>query len=169
MLVRIFVFIITFVVLTGCSSRGVISLTSYDAWFEGDKVQYVVTDVSDKDIAELFKANYAPRLRDAIPKYPKPPEVKTALERVYVFIDNSQENSVFPSIPQPLGPLSQDQSYSPLWLMYAVEWDVPSFAKTLTSEEAILKAEEAGLLRVTRTDIVINCPVVGVYGSVFLQ
>ncbi len=137
-----------------------ITLPLFYAWYNGEEVAYVTTDVSDRDIARLKNANYAPRLRDAIPKYPKPPQVKTALERVYSFPNNEQTHTVFPSAPEPLGYLSEDRRYSPLWIMYAVVWKDPSQARELKSEEAIFVAEEEGLVTIERTDVVLNCPVI---------
>ncbi|WOD09120.1 hypothetical protein [Marinomonas sp. GJ51-6] len=41
-----------------------------------------------------------------------------------------------------------------------VVWDDPSKAYELTSEEAIFVAEDQGLVTITRTDVVLNCPVI---------
>ena len=130
------------------------------AWYNGEEVFYITTDVSDREIAKLKNANYAPRLRDAVPHYPKPPHVKTALERVYDFPNGEQDRGVFASVPAPLGPESRDPHYSPLWLRYVVKWNDPSQAYELTSEEAIFVAEDQGLVTITRTDVVLNCPVI---------
>ena len=137
-----------------------VSLPLFYAWYNGEEFAYVTTDVSDREIAKLKGANYAPRLRDAIPKYPKPPQVKTALERVYSFPNNEQTHTVFPSVPEPLGHLSEDRHYSPLWLMYTVVWKDPSKARELKSEEAIFVAEDEGLVVIERTNVVLNCPVI---------
>ena len=45
-------------------------------------------------------------------------------------------------------------------LMYVVVWKDPSKATELTSEEAVLTAEDQGLVTIERTDIVLNCPVI---------
>jgi hypothetical protein len=129
-------------------------------WHNGEEVLYMTTDVSDREIAKAKNANYAPRLSDAVPNYPKPPQVKTALERVYDFPNKEQNRGVFASVPTPLGPLSDDQQYSPLWLMYTVVWKDSNQAYELKSEEAIFKAEEQGLVTINRTNVVLNCPVV---------
>ncbi|WP_250655392.1 hypothetical protein [Alkalimarinus coralli] len=42
-------------------------------------------------------AKYAPMLYDAIPRYPKPPQVKTILERVYAFPKGVGNNEVIGS------------------------------------------------------------------------
>jgi hypothetical protein len=79
---------------------------------------------------------------------------------VYAFPNKEQAWSVFASVPQPLGHLSKDTHYSPLWLMYVVVWKDPIQAQELTSEEAIFVAEDQGLVTIERTDIVLNCPVI---------
>lgn len=149
--------------LSACSSldkNPEYSLPMLSAWYNGQMVNYVTTDVSDANMAREMGANYAPRLRDAIPEYPKPPRQKTVLERVYGFPEGEQPNNVFGSAPSPVGYNSTDEQYSPVWHMYWVKWVDPNQAKVLTSEEAILDAEELGLVTIERTDIVVNCPIV---------
>lgn len=136
-----------------------ISLPMLGGWYEGSKVYYLTTDISDKELAAEMGANYVPRLEDAIPEYPKPPTVKTVLERVYVFPDKDQP-SILASAPQPVGPNSTDHQYSPIWLVYEVRWNNPANQKEITAEEPLLAAEEKGLLTITRTRKVVNCPIV---------
>jgi len=169
MLRQYFLWIVV-MLLSACSGRPaldiaptsvqLVSFPILHAWHEGKEVLYITTDVSDQAVAKAKNANYAPRLRNMIPQYPKPPQVKTALERVYAFPNQEQTWSVFASAPEPLGYESDNPHYSPLWLMYAVVWKDPSKAKELTSEEAILTAEDQGLVTIERTDIVLNCPVI---------
>ena len=170
-------FLICFIIaLSGCASiyptsgseqstQPTISLPLLKGWYLDKEVFYVTTDVSDPDMAEMFSANYVPRLYDALPDYPKPPGVRTVLERVYTFADGSQPNNVFASIPEPLGPASQDEQYSPVWIVFMVEWIDKTAAKELRSEEAIQRAKRKGLVKVTRTDVVVNCPIVGYDGK----
>lgn len=99
-----------------------------------------------------------------MPSYPKAPGTLTVLERVYKFPAGEQD-AVFASAPVPLGPQSHDTAYSPLWLVYAVKPKVSSGYRALTNETAILDAEEAGVLTVERTDIVINCPIIATASS----
>ncbi|OZG75355.1 hypothetical protein BTA51_02945 [Hahella sp. CCB-MM4] len=153
-------------VLSGCQSLGqynggkeTITLPLVQGWFEDQKVYYITTDVSDHDMAVKMNAVYAPRLRDALPSYPKPPGLKTAIERVYRF-PGTNFKSVFPSAPEPFGPQSENTHYSPLWLLYEVHWNPGTAPHQLTSEEAILEAEEQQLVTIHRTDIVVNCPIV---------
>lgn len=148
--------------LTGCAATSTpkqATLPLQNAWFDNEVVYYVTTDVSDQAMAKQMGANYVPRLRDAIPSYPKPPRQKTVLERVYGF-PNGEQRNVFPSAPTPVGYQSTDTAYSPLWLMYLVTWVQPERAYELKSEEALLDAEVKGLVKIERTDIVVNCPIV---------
>lgn len=157
--------------MSGCAvfdAQKTVSLPVFSAWYEGQLVNYITTDVSDPQFARMMKANYAPRLQDAIPSYPKPPEVKTVLERVYAFPNQEQSNNVFASIPSPLGYQSQDENYSPLWLMYMVTWRELDQVIELRSEADIFRAEAKGWVDIERTNVVVNCPVVSNDGTHFL-
>jgi hypothetical protein len=112
-------------------------------------------------------ANLTPRLSDGLPNYPKPPDQKTVIERVYAFTNNPQ-NKVFSSAPYPIGPASADRHYSPIWLAVNVTWSAKAVQKTLTSENDILAQEEAGALTLERTTILLNCPIVGSAAGGFL-
>ncbi len=156
-------------VLTACSSHDIAPnsavLPAFQAWYEGQRVWYITTDVSDRGMARQMNANYVPRLQDAIPPHPKPPGMRSVLERVYGF-PGKEQGSVFASIPRPLGPDSEDKSYSPLWLMYEVNWKPGFNVEELRSEEAVLAAEEAGKVNLVRTTVVVNCPIVAAPGDV---
>ncbi len=137
-----------------------ISMPASIGWYKDARIYYITPDISDAGMGQMTGANYAPRLRDAVPSYPKAPGTLTVLERVYKF-PGGEQDAVFASAPEPLGPQSHDTAYSPLWLLYTVKWKNTSGRKpALTNETAILNAEEAGELTVERTDIVINCPIV---------
>ena len=151
--------------LSGCAASGgirrpvTIAMPVSLGWYSGERVYYITTDITDPPMARGAGVNLALRMRDAIPTYPKPPEQKDVLERVYKF-PNGEQDAVFASIPNPIGPLSSDAQYSPLWILYAVRI-VGGDSELLSSEEAILAAQDAGKVMVTRTAIVINCPIVG--------
>ncbi|WLQ16597.1 hypothetical protein O5O45_11765 [Hahella aquimaris] len=157
--------------LPGCAGQGYtnahnayINLAVHPAWYDGERVYYITTDVSDQDMAEKMQANYAPRLKDAIPDYPKPPQVRTVLERVYR-IRNFEQPSIFPSAPEPLDSQSVNMQYSLLWLMYEVVWKAGVTPVELKSEEQVFVAESQGKLEIHRTDIVVNCPVAPYQGE----
>jgi hypothetical protein len=128
-------------------------------WHDGHRVHYVTTEASDRATAEKLGATYAPRLSMALPEGTKTPGQRHALERIYKVTNHAQGN-VLPSAPAPVGPLSSDASYSPLWRMFLVTWKVAAEVRELRSEEEILSAEEAGQVSVAATGIVVNCPVI---------
>jgi hypothetical protein len=124
------------------------------AWFDGAKVEYVTTDVSDPAMAQALGVNYAPRLADAIGGAGQ----KSLVERVYMFAPGEQLN-VFQSAPRPTGGKNADAGYSPLWRAVGVQWIKPEAKRVLTSEEAILRAADLGEVRLDVTRVVVNCPI----------
>jgi hypothetical protein len=127
-------------------------------------VYYITTEISDLTMARNGGITYAPRLSDAVPEYPKPPELHTVLERVYKFPAGEQD-AVFASIPTPPGPGSSDSAYSPLWLAYLVHWQGQAHPHLLATEQEILAAADNNEISVVRTSIVINCPIVWTEGG----
>jgi hypothetical protein len=124
------------------------------AWFDGKRVDYVTTDISDSSMAQMMGANHVPGLAAAL----KLPPGSSILQRVYKFADEDQIG-IFQSAPQPIGAANLDRSYSPLWRVVMVKWRDPANKRELKSEEELLAAEERGQVTLTITDIVINCPI----------
>ncbi|HEY1132180.1 MAG TPA: hypothetical protein VGF12_22425 [Roseateles sp.] len=134
-----------------------VSLPLKEAWFEGQIVHYVSTDISDPGIAKKQGINYVPALADTL-KQGMP------VERAYKFPGDEQA-TVLPSIPRPVGGSNADPTYSPLWVLVMVRWKPGVTPRTLTSEEAVLAAEDKGEVELTRTKIVANWPVVRARGA----
>jgi hypothetical protein len=149
--------------LGGCahtaSGARTVSLPLQQAWFEGRLVGYISTDVSDPEMARSMGLNHVPQLAAAAAPPGSPPGTRSAIDLVYKFPGGEQLN-VFPSAPQPAGGGNGNRSYSPLWLMVLAQWQPGHTVQTLRSEEAVLAAAERGALRLTRTTVVVNCPVV---------
>lgn len=124
------------------------------AWFEGQIVEYVTTDVSDRAMAEAQGINYVPRLSGAAALR----GAQALTSRVYKF-PAGEQIAVFQSAPNPAGGRNADLAYSPLWRLVTVRWQRADAVTELKSEEAVLAAEERGELALEVTDIVINCPV----------
>lgn len=134
-----------------------VTLPLKEAWFEGQIVHYVSTDISDPGIARKQGINYVPALADTLkPGMP--------VERAYKFPGDEQA-TVLPSIPRPVGGANADATYSPLWVLVMVRWKPGATPRTLTSEEAVLAAAEKGEVELTRTRIVANWPVVRAGGA----
>lgn len=153
--------------LTGCASttsapagvQGSVTLPLQTAWFDGQKVRYVTTDVSDADVARAKGANFVPRLRDLIVAAAGSPLRGVPVERVYS-IEGFAQPTVFPSVPSPVGAGSTSRAYSPLWHMVKVVWQPGRIPRELRSEERVLDAEELGDVKLVLTEVILNCPVV---------
>ncbi|MFT7774776.1 hypothetical protein [Roseateles sp.] len=142
---------------TSWAADGEITLPVKEAWFEGQIVHYVSTDISDPGIASKQGINYVPALADTLrPGMP--------VERAYKFPGDEQA-TVLPSIPRPVGGGNADATYSPLWVLVMVRWKPGVTPHTLTSEEAVLAAQDKGEVELTRTKIVANWPVVRARGA----
>ena len=133
-----------------------ITLPLKEAWFEGQVVHYVSTDISDAGIARKQGINYVPALADTLKSGP--------VERAYKF-PNEEQATVLPSIPKPVGGANADANYSPLWVLTMVRWRPGSTPHVLKSEEAVLAAEDKGEVELTRTKIVANWPVIRAGGA----
>ena len=146
--------------------EGSLPLPLLRGWFDGEEVLYLTTDVSDAAVAREQQANFAPRLADALGPSPKRPGQPSAVDKVYA-VTNFAQGSVFASAPQPVGPRSLDTAYTPLWRMLTVTWVAGRTPHTLTSQEQVLAAAEAGTVTIATTDVVLNCPIVhrGPHGS----
>jgi hypothetical protein len=143
-----------------------VTLPLQTAWFEGRKVRYVTTDVSDADVARAKGANFVPRLRDLVVA-PGNPLRGMPVERVYS-IEGYVQPTVFPSVPSPVGAGSTSRAYSPLWRMVKVVWQPGRTPRELRSEESVLDAEERGDVKLVLTEVILNCPVVGLDGELSL-
>lgn len=153
--------------LAACSSPGGVAqahLPLQQAWFEDQAVFYVTTDVSDAQVAQAKDANFAPLLAQALQDSTGRAAGRAGgTARVYGFV-NFRQASVFASAPAPVGPGNRSMSYSPLWQLAEVRWNRPDQARELRSEEAVLVAQEQGLVTVTPTRVVLNCPIVSIPG-----
>ena len=123
------------------------------AWFDGRKVEYITTDVSDAAMAQMLGVNHVPRLADALPGQGR----RSVVERVYKFAGGEQI-SVFQSAPSPTG-TTTTSAYSPLWRVVMVRPLRAAGRLELQSEEQVLAAAERGDVALEVTDIVINCPI----------
>ena len=139
---------------TGAGLAPTVSLPLNQAWVDGQKVEYVTTDISDPAMAQALGVNLVPRLAQAIAA----PGSASVLERVYKFSDDAQI-TVFQSAPSPTGPGNADRSYSPLWRMVLVKWLRKDAVRELKSEEEILRAVDDHELSMELTQIVVNCPI----------
>jgi hypothetical protein len=74
---------------------------------------------------------------------------------IWVFTNGaSGQRNVIDAVPG-------DKAYSPLWQVNRVTWADGSTPRVLRSRSEIQQAAAAGELRIARTSVVVNCPVLG--------
>jgi hypothetical protein len=122
-------------------------------WYKGEIVYYIRIDTSDQATAQQQGLNRALTLENVLSSQPR------SYDDIYTFTNFTQFN-VIPSVPTPVGYQNTDPNYSPLWQLSNVSWNSGSKPRTLKSEEEILQAKSNGEVTVTKTNIVINCPVI---------
>jgi hypothetical protein len=122
-------------------------------WYKGQPALYIQTDASDPTIALQQDVNYVSLLSNAINASP------AAVDDIYV-VTNYKQGNVIASAPIPAGPDNKDPNYSPLWQVSTVAWNTGTKPHILKSEEEVLAAAKAGLVTLTKTKAVVNCPVI---------
>jgi hypothetical protein len=121
-------------------------------WYKGQVAYYIQTEASDSGLALQQDVNYVPLLANVLSA------TTTAVDDIY-HVTNFTQGNVIPSAPIPAGPTNTDPSYSPLWQVSLVTW-VSGTPYVLKSEEDVLLAKGDGLVTITKTSIVVNCPVI---------
>ncbi len=133
--------------------RKVIELPLIPGWYDGKAVAYLQTDASDPSVAAGQQVNLVPALANVLDS----PTV--SYDDIYV-VTNFKQANVIPSAPSPAGPANTNPNYSPLWQVSTVTWANPAKAHTLKSEAEVLAAKQALEVSITKTHIVVNCPVI---------
>ncbi|HJZ99014.1 MAG TPA: hypothetical protein VKE70_21035 [Candidatus Solibacter sp.] len=119
-------------------------------WFNGQHVLYLSPEASDP-AAGGPQANFSTLLGRAANT--------TAAVPIFV-VTNFKQGNVIPSAPIPTGPKSTSLGYSPLWQVNTVTWKTGVTPFLLTSSDDVQAALASGKVTVTKTGIVVNCPVV---------
>ena len=122
-------------------------------YYEGQVVYYIRLDTSDQATAQAQGLNHVPQLADVLTSSP------AAYDDIYT-VTNYQQFNVVPSAPNPVGPNSTDRNYQPLWQVSQVTWNAGTKPRKLKSEADILDARQKGEVSVTKTNVVINCPII---------
>lgn len=135
------------------TAHRVIELPLIPGWYAGKAVAYLQTDASDPSVAASQQVNLVPALANVLDA----PNV--SYDDIYV-VTNFKQSNVIPSAPTPAGPHNTSPAYSPLWQVSTVTWSDPTKAHTLKSEAEVLAALAARDVSITKTHIVVNCPVI---------
>ncbi len=75
-------------------------------------------------------------------------------------VTNFKQGNIIPSAPIPTGPKSTNRGYSPLWQVSTVTWKTGITPYLLKSNDDVQAALADGKITVSKTNIVVNCPVV---------
>ena len=139
-----------------------ITIPMIDGYYNGEKVFFVHTEVTDKAMAEMmtmmvnFPTLHVPDLKNMSPD---------EMSKIYVFTNGISGSDpygggpfmyqidVFDSVPNQMG-------YSQFRVPHLVTWNENSTPRILISVDEILEAETNGELTIQETDNVVNVPMV---------
>jgi len=139
-----------------------ITMPMIDGYYNGEKVFFVHTEVSDKAMAEMmsmmvnFPTLHVPDLKNISPD---------EMSKVYVFTNGISGSGpygggpfmyqidVFDSIPDQMG-------YSQFRVPHLVTWNQNSTPRILISVDEIMEAESNDELTIQKTDNVVNVPMI---------
>jgi hypothetical protein len=130
-----------------------VELPLVPGWFNGKPAFYVSTDASDAGVAQDMGANFVPALANALTASP------SATDDIYA-VTNFKQANILPSAPLPAGPKNASTAYTPLWQVSTVTWVAGATPYTLKSEADVQAAVAARKVIVSKTNIVVNCPIV---------
>jgi len=139
-----------------------LTIPMIDGYYNGEKVYFIHTEISDKDIASMmtsmvnFPTLYVPDLDDTSPN---------DLGKVYIFTNGITGSGpygggpfffqidIFDSVP------GMDE-YNQFRVPQLVTWNEDSNPILLTSIEDLFEAEANGELSIESTDFVVNAPMI---------
>jgi hypothetical protein len=134
-----------------------ISIPLSKGYVNGKISLFIATDTSDNQTAASiadnlgYKINFAPSLV-LIPE--------SARQQGYEFVNGVKGEGAFGFQLPVASALPGDIGYSPIFQLNFVKWNDNATARELRSAEEIMTAKSNGELQVTRTNILINSPVV---------
>jgi hypothetical protein len=128
----------------GMGPMHMISEPAFQGFYDGKKYTYINTDVSNKAQAAAMHINYSSFLAS----------VKGA-PAIYLFEGRTAAGQI-----AAFGSVIGDPSYAPLWEEMIVKWKAGVKPTLLTSDNAVLAAQQKGKLTVADNHIVLNCPMI---------
>jgi len=144
------------------STNAPMTMPMIDGYYDGEKVFFVHTEVSDSDMAQMMSTmiNFPTLHVSDLKNIPQ-----SEMSKVYVFTNGIAGNGpygggpfmfqidVFDSIPGQM-------DYSQFRIPHLVTWNDNSTPRILTSVEEILEAESNGELTIQKTNNVVNAPMI---------
>ncbi len=124
---------------------GSVTFQMHKAWFNGEDVYYIRTDASDADYATTEKLVHVPLLNAAM-------SAEGATAPMYTFTNAADDQ--YPVVST----TPSQENYTSAWHVHSVTFN--GDPEVLTSQEAILEAEEAGAVTIEALSLVVNHPLV---------
>lgn len=136
-----------------------------DGFYEGEKVWFLHTDVTDPKMAERltmminYKTVLAPKNAEAVDV--------DKIAKLYVFTNGIDQSGVKPWGGGPFNyqidifdSVPGDEGYTSIRNPHLVTWNEDAVPRILKSEKELLEAEANGELSIKKTPVVVNVPVV---------
>lgn len=122
---------------------------------DGRTIYYIVTDATPKGPAEVMGVTHSPASADLI--------VSSAAVDLFQFKNGIKGSGPMGFQPGIAAAAPGDETYSPIWRIYNVEWNNPEEAKILETRFDIDSLNEEDLLTVSiarpmNSDHLVNCP-----------
>lgn len=125
------------------------------SYVDGERIQVLHTEASDRSLTDTLSKMmdspvlFVPSLAQASP---------TMLANLYIFTNGRAGRGTRGFQPDVLDHPPRSVEYSPLRAVSYVTWTDPSAARELESAAAVQGAQQRGEVRVERTPIVVNTP-----------
>jgi hypothetical protein len=139
-----------------------ITIPMIDGYYNGEKVFFVHTEVTDKEMAEMMSMmiNF-PTLHVSELKNISPDD----MAKIYVFTNGISGSGPYGGGPfmyqiDILDSIPNQMGYSQFRVPHLVAWNENSTPRILTSVDEIFEAESNGELTIQKTDNVVNTPMV---------
>jgi len=139
-----------------------ITMPMIDGYYNGEKVFFVHTEVSDKAMAEMmtmminFPTLHVPDLKNMSPD---------EMSKVYVFTNGISGSGPYGGGPfmyqiDVLDSIPDQMGYSQFRVPHLVTWNENSTPRILISVDEIMEAESNAELTIQKTDNVVNAPMI---------
>ena len=125
-------------------------------FYEGEEVQFIHTEASDPDVAQLLTEMMGPEVV-LVPELAETPS--SLLANVYVFTNGVEGNGPFGFQPDVFDAVPGDAGYRPLRAVQLVSWLDESKPRLLNSVAEIEAAADDGEIAIEQSGAVVNMPI----------
>lgn len=130
-------------------------LPLHDGFYDGQSVQYVITDASDAEFIEtiLDRKGFNATLSEPLAQVPA-----ESLNPIYIFEDGISGNGTLGYQPDVFASIPGQDNYGALRDIIQVSWRGGQTAEILESVEQINNASRMGRIKMDHTEMVLNAP-----------